>query len=135
MLVTQAIFQSMVARKYGKIINVASDTAKMAFPGVDMYSIAKSGVYLFSRELAKALGKYNINVNVISPGWSMDTNFVSAPKEVKDEMVRTRFIHEVPLARGTTPLDIAAAVAYLASDLSGDITGQVLSISGGSTMQ
>jgi len=135
MLVTQAVFQSMVERKYGKIINIASDTAKMAFPGVDMYSIAKAGVYIFSRGLAKALAKDNINVNVVSPGWSMDTNFVSAPKEVKDQMTKTRFLPETPLGKGTTPLDIAAAVAYLASDLAGDITGQVLSISGGSTMQ
>jgi NAD(P)-dependent dehydrogenase (short-subunit alcohol dehydrogenase family) len=135
MLVTQAVFSSMVAHKYGKIICIASDTAKMAFPGVDMYSIAKSGVYIFARGLAKALAKDNINVNVVSPGWSMDTNFVSAPKEIKDEMTKTRFIPETPLAKGTTVMDIASAVAYLASDLSGDITGQVLSISGGSTMQ
>jgi 2-hydroxycyclohexanecarboxyl-CoA dehydrogenase len=135
MLVTQAVFSSMAARKYGKIICISSDTAKMAFPGVDMYNIAKSGVYLFARGLAKALAKDNVNVNVISPGWSMDTNFVSAPKEIKDKMAKDRFIPETPLGKGTSTMDIAAAVAYLASDLSGDITGQVLSISGGSTMQ
>ncbi len=135
MLVTQAVFKSMVDRKYGKIINVASDTAKMAFPGVQMYSIAKSAVYVFSRGLAKQLAPSNINVNVVSPGWSMDTDFMKAPKAVKDEITKNRFIPETPLAKGTTTMDIAAAVAYLASDLSGDITGQVLSISGGSTMQ
>jgi NAD(P)-dependent dehydrogenase (short-subunit alcohol dehydrogenase family) len=135
MLVTQAVFSSMVARKYGKIISIASDTAKMAFPGVDMYSIAKSGVYIFTRGLAKALAKDNINVNIVSPGWSMDTNFVSAPREVKDQMTKTRFLPETPLGKGTTTMDIASAVAYLASDLSGDITGQVLSVSGGTTMQ
>jgi NAD(P)-dependent dehydrogenase (short-subunit alcohol dehydrogenase family) len=135
MLVTQAVFQHMVSRKYGKIINIASDTAKMAFPGVDMYSIAKAGVYVFTRGLAKALAKDNINVNIVSPGWSMDTDFLKAPKEVKDQMTKTRFIPETPLGKGTTVMDIASAVAYLASDLSGDITGQVLSISGGSSMQ
>ena len=135
MLVTQAIFQHMVGRKYGKIINVASDTAKMAFPGVDMYSIAKAGVYVFTRGLAKALAPSNINVNIVSPGWSMDTDFMKAPKEIKDQITKTRFLPETPLGKGTTVMDIASAVAYLASDLSGDITGQVLSISGGSTMQ
>jgi len=135
MLVTQAVFPSMVARKYGKIINISSDTAKMAFPGVQMYSIAKSGVYVFSRGLAKQLAPSNVNVNVISPGWSMDTNFVAAPRAVKDEMEKTRFLPETPLAKGTSTMDIASAVAYLASDLAGDITGQVLSISGGTTMQ
>jgi 2-hydroxycyclohexanecarboxyl-CoA dehydrogenase len=134
MLVTQAIVPSMIAKKYGKIINVASDTAKMVFPGVDMYSIAKGGVYIFSRGLAKAVAKDNINVNIVSPGWSMDTDFMKGPKEMK-EGAKKHFLGETPLGKGTTVMDIASAVAYLASDLSGDITGQVLSISGGSTMQ
>ena len=134
MLVTQAVFPHMVVRKYGKIINIASDTAKMAFPGVDMYSIAKAGVYIFTRGLAKALAKDNINVNIVSPGWSLDTDFMKGPKEMK-QGAEKRFLAETPLGKGTTVMDIAAAVAYLASDLAGDITGQVLSISGGSTMQ
>jgi 2-hydroxycyclohexanecarboxyl-CoA dehydrogenase len=134
MLMTQAVFPHMVARKYGKIINIASDTAKVSFPGVDMYSIAKAGVYIFSRGLAKALAKDNVNVNVVSPGWSMDTNFVKGPPEMKVDIAR-RFSADTPLGKGTTVMDIAAAVAFLASDLSGDITGQVLSVSGGSTMQ
>jgi NAD(P)-dependent dehydrogenase (short-subunit alcohol dehydrogenase family) len=134
MLVTQAFITSMVARKYGKIICVASDTAKMIFPGVDMYSIAKGAVYTFARGLAKAVAKDNINVNIVSPGWSMETNFVQGPKEMKDNIAK-QMVVGTPLNKGTTTMDMAAAVAYLASDLSGDITGQVLSISGGSTMQ
>jgi NAD(P)-dependent dehydrogenase (short-subunit alcohol dehydrogenase family) len=134
MLVTQAVFMSMVQRKYGKIVTISSDTAKLNFPGVQMYSIAKSGLYLFTRGLAKQLAPHNVNVNAVSPGWSMDTDFMKAPKELKEKMVKERFILETPLAKGTTIMDIAAAVAYLASDLSGDITGQILSISGGSTM-
>jgi NAD(P)-dependent dehydrogenase (short-subunit alcohol dehydrogenase family) len=134
-LVTQVIFQSMVAQKYGKIINVASDTAKMAFPGVNFYDFAKIGVTLFTRGLAKQLAKDNVNVNCVSPGWSMETDFMKAPPEVKQQAMKNHFIPETPLAKGTTTMDVAAAVAYLASDLSGDITGQVLSISGGSTMQ
>jgi NAD(P)-dependent dehydrogenase (short-subunit alcohol dehydrogenase family) len=134
MLVTQSIFQHMVARKYGKIICVASDTAKMAFPGVQMYSIAKGALYIFVRGLAKHLATSNINVNIVSPGWSMDTDFVKGPREMKENIAK-RFITDTPLGKGTTVMDIAAAIAYLASDISGDITGQVLSISGGSTMQ
>jgi 2-hydroxycyclohexanecarboxyl-CoA dehydrogenase len=135
MLVTQAVYQNMVEKKYGKIITIASDTAKMAFPGVNMYDISKSALYLFTRGLAKQLASNNINVNAVSPGWSMDTDFLKVSAEVKAELTHKRFIPETPLAKGTTPGDIAVAVAYLASDLSGDITGQVLSISGGSTMQ
>ena len=134
MLVTQAVFPQMVSRKYGKIINIASDTAKMAFPGVSMYTIAKGGLMIFTRGLAKALAPQNINVNCVSPGWSMETNFVKGPQEVKDSTAK-RFIGETPLGKGTTVMDIASAVAYLASDITADMTGQVLSISGGSTMQ
>jgi NAD(P)-dependent dehydrogenase (short-subunit alcohol dehydrogenase family) len=134
MLVTQAIVPSMIAKKYGKIICVASDTAKMIFPGVDMYSIAKGAVYTFARGLAKAVAKDNINVNIVSPGWSMDTNFVQGPQEMKAGIAKQMSVG-TPMGKGTTTMDIASAVAYLASDLSGDITGQVVSISGGSTMQ
>jgi 2-hydroxycyclohexanecarboxyl-CoA dehydrogenase len=134
MLVTQAVIPSMIEKKYGKIICVASDTAKMMFPGVDMYSIAKGGVFLFARGLAKGVAKDNINVNVVSPGWSMETNFVQGPKEMKDNVAK-HFVAETPMGKGTSTMDIASAIAYLASDLSGDITGQVVSISGGSTMQ
>jgi 2-hydroxycyclohexanecarboxyl-CoA dehydrogenase len=134
MLVTQAVIPYMIEKKYGKVISIASDTAKMVFPGVDMYSIAKGGIFVFARGLAKAVAKDNINVNVVSPGWSMDTDFMKGTKEMKDETAK-KFSADTPLNKGTTVMDIAAAVAYLASDLSGDITGQVLSISGGSTMQ
>lgn len=134
MLVTQAVFPQMAARKYGKIINITSDTTKLAFPQVSMYTIAKAGLVVFAREVARMLADKNINVNCVSPGWSMDTNFVKGPQEVKDNTAR-RFIGETPLGRGTTITDIASAVAFLASDISGDVTGQVFSISGGSTMQ
>ena len=134
MLVTQAVFPHMVARKYGKIVSIASDTAKMAFPGVQMYSISKGGVMLFMRGLAKQLAPSNINVNCVSPGWSMETNFVKGPQEMKEATAR-RFLSDTPLGRGATVMDIANAVAFLASDVSGYITGQVLSVSGGTTMQ
>ncbi|MBN1190852.1 MAG: SDR family oxidoreductase [Dehalococcoidales bacterium] len=134
MLVTQSVYPHMAERKYGKIINISSDTAKMAFPGVQMYSIAKSALYVFSRGLAKMAAPNNINVNVISPGWSMDTDFMKGTREMKEKTAQA-FSKDTPMNKGTSVMDIASAVAYLASDLSGDITGQVLSISGGSTMQ
>lgn len=132
MLVSQAVLPSMIEKKYGKIINVASDTAKMVWPMVSMYNIAKTGVYKFTRDLARTVVGDGIRVNCVSPGWSLDTDFAKVPDKKAAEAF---FLKETPAGRGTTPQDIAVAVAFFASDLTSDIVGQILSISGGSTFQ
>jgi hypothetical protein len=92
-----------------------------------MYNIAKAGVYKFTRDLAAAMIGHGIYVNSVSPGWSMDTDFAKVPdKKAAEEM----FKKETPVRRGTTARDIAVAVAFFASDLTLDIVGQILSISG-----
>ena len=134
MLVTQAVLPAMIERRYGKVINVSSDSAKQVSPflGVSMYNIAKTGVYKFTRDLAATVIGHGIHVNSVSPGWSMETNFAKVPdKKAAEE----HFRKETPLGRGTTPRDIGVAVAFFASDLTSDIVGQILSISGGSTFQ
>lgn len=130
MLCSQAVLPSMIARKYGKIVNIASDTAKMVWPSVSMYNIAKTGVYKFTRDLARTVVGEGINVNCVSPGWSMDTDFAKVPDK---KALEENFLKETPIGRGTTPQDIACAVAFFASDISSDIVGQILSVSGGST--
>ncbi len=132
MLCSQAVLPSMIEKKYGKIVNIASDTAKMVWPMVSMYSIAKIGVYKFTRDLARTVIENGINVNCVSPGWSMDTNFAKVPDKKAAE---AQFLKETPIGRGTTPQDIANAVAFFASDVSSDIVGQILSVSGGSSYQ
>lgn len=132
MLCSQAVLPAMIEKKYGKIVNIASDTAKMVWPMVSMYNIAKTGVYKFTRDLARTVIGDGINVNCVSPGWSLDTDFAKVPDKKAAEK---NFLKETPIGRGTTPRDIACAVAFFASDLSGDIVGQILSISGGSTFQ
>jgi len=134
MLVTQAVIPGMIERNYGKVVNISSDTAKHVAPhlGVSMYNIAKTGVYKFTRDLAASMIGKGINVNSVSPGWSLDTAFAKMPdKKAAEEM----FKKETPSGEGCTPRDIAVAVAFFASDLSSDIVGQILSISGGSTFQ
>lgn len=134
MLVTQAVLPGMIERNYGKVVNISSDTAKHVAPhlGVSMYNIAKTGVYKFTRDLAASMIGKGINVNSVSPGWSLDTAFAKMPdKKAAEEM----FKKETPSGKGCTPRDIAVAVAFFASDLSSDIVGQILSISGGSTFQ
>ena len=132
MLCSQAVLPSMIGKKYGKIINIASDTAKMVWPMVSMYNIAKTGVYKFTRDLARTVVGDGILVNCVSPGWSMDTAFAKVPDK---KALEVQFLKETPIGRGTTPQDIANAVAFFASDVSSDIMGQILSISGGSTFQ
>lgn len=131
MLCSQAVLPVMIANKYGRIVNIASDTAKLVWPLVSGYHIAKAGVYKFTRDLARTFVSHGILVNCISPGWSMDTDFMKGDKEAAEKS----FLAETPLGRGTTPQDIAHATAFFVSDVSSDIVGQILSISGGSSMQ
>lgn len=130
MFCAQAVLPAMLERKYGKIINISSSVAKMAFPGVSTYSMSKAAIYIFTRGLAKSVIKQGITVNSVAPGWSL-TNFDKTPPE---ELLK-RFLPDTPIGRGTTPQDIANMVTFLASDVSGDIVGQVICVDGGTTMQ
>ncbi len=130
MLCAQAVLPGMIERKYGKIINISSSAPKMAFPGVSTYSMAKAAIYIFTRGLAKSIIKQGITVNSVAPGWAL-TNFDKTPPE---EIIRLRN-PETPIGRGTTPQDVANTVAFLVSDVSEDIVGQVICVDGGTTMQ
>jgi NAD(P)-dependent dehydrogenase (short-subunit alcohol dehydrogenase family) len=128
MLVSQAVIPGMTERKYGKIVNISSGSIRAAF-GVSVYSISKSAVETFTRHLAKTVIGSGINVNCVSPGWSL-TNFVKGDKKELEK----RFLPNTPIGRGTSPEDIAYAVVYFASDISSDVAGQILDVTGGSTL-
>jgi NAD(P)-dependent dehydrogenase (short-subunit alcohol dehydrogenase family) len=130
LLCAQGVLPSMMERKYGKIINISSGSAKLHHPVVSTYPIAKGGLDVFTRYLATMVIGSGITVNSVAPGWSL-TNFVKGDKEE----FKQRFLPETPIGRGTEPQDIANVVAFLASDVSADIVGQVISVDGGSTMQ
>jgi 3-oxoacyl-[acyl-carrier protein] reductase len=130
MLCSQAVLPGMIERKYGKIINISSSVAKQAFPGVSTYAMSKAAIYVFTRSLAKMVIKQGITVNSVAPGWAL-TNFDKRPPE---EIVK-RFTPDTPIGRGTTTQDIANMVTFLASDVSGDVVGQVICVDGGATMQ
>jgi NAD(P)-dependent dehydrogenase (short-subunit alcohol dehydrogenase family) len=130
MLCTQAVLPAMLEHKYGKIVNISSDAAKMLNPDVSAYAIAKGGVMLFTRHLAKAVISSGINVNSVSPGWAL-TNFGAPDKEA----LKAYLIPQTPIGRPTSPQDIANMVAFLVSDVSADVVGQVISVDGGLTMQ
>jgi NAD(P)-dependent dehydrogenase (short-subunit alcohol dehydrogenase family) len=134
MLCCQAVIPSMIERKYGKIVNISSSSAKLVNPNVSMYGIAKGGIFIFTRSLARMVIGKGITVNSVAPGWSMTTDFVKADASAKEGM-KARFLPETPIGRGTEPEDIANTVAFLVSDVSSDIVGQIICVDGGSTMQ
>ncbi len=130
LLCAQAVLPGMMEHKYGKIVNISSSSAKVNHPVISVYTLAKGGINIFTRNLARMVIGSGITVNCVSPGWSL-TNFVKGDKEE----IKQRFLPETPIGRGTEPQDIANAVAFLASDVSEDIVGQVICVDGGSTMQ
>ncbi len=130
MFCSQAVLPGMIEHKYGKIVNISSSVAKQAFPGVSTYSMSKAALYVFTRGLAGMVIKQGINVNSVAPGWGL-TNF--DPRD--PEVIKKGFIPQTPRGKETTPQDIANAVAFLVSDVSAHIVGQILCVDGGSTMQ
>jgi 3-oxoacyl-[acyl-carrier protein] reductase len=128
---TKAVVPGMVERKYGKIINFSSDAAKMG--STNSYAAAKAGVLAFTRGLATQYGPSGINVNAISPA-IVNTNFSAG---LSDELVKNiseDFNARVPLRRTPTVADIANLVAFLASDVSKNITGQCIHVDSGLIM-
>jgi NAD(P)-dependent dehydrogenase (short-subunit alcohol dehydrogenase family) len=130
MLVSQAVLPHMKKRKYGVIVNIGSGSTHMYSHGVSTYAMAKGAVDTFTKQLATVEAKTGIRVNCVAPGPS-PTNFIKAPDK---QAVVDMLAKQIPMGRGATPADIANAALFLASDISGYITGQVLHVSGGSVM-
>lgn len=127
----KAAARSMVKNRYGRIVNVSSVSGLAGQAGQTNYSASKAGVIGFSKSLAKELGSRNITVNVVAPGFVP----TALTESVLTEENRQRAIEATPLGRLGTAEDVAAAVAFLASDEASFITGQVLSVDGGLVMQ
>lgn len=135
-LVSQAAVKYMKENNYGKIINISSIGGRTAslVTGVP-YAAAKGGVISLSRRLAKEVGKYNINVNVVAPGLIISGERMHRmfyEKTTKDE--QERILASIPLNRLGDMEDIANAVLFLASDDSKYMTGAVLDVNGGRFM-
>ena len=126
----KAVIPGMVKRKYGKIINFSSITAKMGRP--DSYTASKAGVSAFTRGLATEYGPSGINVNAIAPG-NVRTNLFGDLGEGANQFFE-RMAARTPLRRIQTVEDIANVVAFLASDVSKNITGQCLQVDSGLVM-
>jgi 2-hydroxycyclohexanecarboxyl-CoA dehydrogenase len=129
---TQAVLDSMIKNKYGKIINTGSGAAREGAAGFVVYSATKGGVIAFTRSLAKEVARYNINVNCICPG-PIATPALLKSIEGKPESLKA-YQDGIPLHRLGQPEDAASAVLFLASEEASFITGQTLGIDGGQVM-
>lgn len=131
--VTRAVLDSMIERRFGRIVSIASEAARAGSSGEAVYSGAKAGVMGFSRTVAREVAGYGINVNTVCPG-PTNTPLLQAEAEKNPKLIAA-LARAIPFGRPAEPAEIAAAVAFLASDDAAFLTGQALSVSGGMTMQ
>ncbi|ANT63947.1 MULTISPECIES: 3-oxoacyl-[acyl-carrier-protein] reductase [Prosthecochloris] len=126
---TKAVTRTMMKQRHGAIINIASIIGIMGNAGQANYGASKAGVIAFTKSTAKELASRNIRVNAVAPG------FISSKMtDALSEDVRKNMLDVIPLKRFGEPQDVANVVTFLASDLSGYITGEVINISGGMVM-
>lgn len=129
---SQAAQRFMVPQRYGKIVNFSS-TSALGNRGQLNYATAKAGIQGFTRTLAIELGKFNINVNAVAPGF-IETDMTRATAErmgIPFEELKQAAVERSLLGRTGKPIDVANAVLFLVSDESSFITGQVLYVRGG----
>ena len=127
-IVGRAVARGMIARRRGKIINIASINAQMVRPNIGNYCAAKGGIITLTKSMATEWGAYNINVNAIGPGYFLTdlTRPLSEDREF-DAWVRS----EVPLRRWGEPGDLVGLAVLLASPASDYISGQTIYVDGG----
>ncbi|TNY36911.1 SDR family NAD(P)-dependent oxidoreductase [Thermomonospora catenispora] len=128
-LLAQAVVPGMKELGGGRIIQIGSDVFERALPGMSAYVAAKGAQIGLTRSWARELGRYGITVNLVAPGWIP----VERHADVPAEDLRS-YIEDVPLGHIGVPDDVAAAVAFLASDAAGYITGERITVNGGHTI-
>ncbi len=125
----QAATKPMMKQRWGRIVNIASVVGQMGNAGQSNYVSAKAGLLGLTKSVARELASRNVTVNAVTPGY-IETDMTAG---LSDE-VKLEFTKQIPLGRMGTPSDIAAAVAFLASEEAGYVTGQTLSVNGGMLM-
>ena len=128
-LMTQAVMGSMLKARWGRIINITSVVGETGQAGQANYAASKAGLIGLTRSLARELASRTITVNAIAPGY-----IETAMTAVLTDEQRTAMTSQIPLARAGTDRDIAAAVAFLASEEASYITGHTLDVNGGMYM-
>jgi 3-oxoacyl-[acyl-carrier protein] reductase len=128
-LLTQAVIGSMIKGRWGRVINIASVVAQTGQAGQANYAASKAGLIGFTKSLAREVASRNITSNAVAPGL-----IETAMTAVLDEKQRGAMLSVIPLGRPGTDAEVAHAVAFLASDEAGYITGHVLDVNGGMHM-
>lgn len=130
-----AVLTGMAARGAGRVINVASDAARVGSSGEAVYAFCKGGLVSFSKTMARELARKQINVNVVCPGPTDTALFRDfAGEGEQGEKLKGALAKAIPFGRLGQPEDLPGIVAFLASDEASFITGQIISVSGGLTM-
>lgn len=125
----KAVNRIMMKQRYGRIVNLSSVTGLMGNMGQTNYAAAKAGILGMTKSYAREVTSRGITVNAVAPGF-IDTDMTEAmPEGAKDKI-----ISEIPMGRTGKPEDVAEAVAFLASEQAGYITGEVLRVDGGMAM-
>ena len=128
-LFSKAVIRTMIAAKYGRIVNIASVAGLMGNAGQANYAASKAGVIAFARSLAREVGARGITVNAVAPGF-----IATAMTDVLSEDVKKAYLEIIPMKKFGLPKDVASAVLFLLSDDAAYITGQVVSVNGGMYM-
>jgi 2-hydroxycyclohexanecarboxyl-CoA dehydrogenase len=141
---TRAVLDHMMERKYGRIISIGSDAARVGQLREVVYGGCKGALISMTKSLARELGRYGITVNVVCPGVVVPASkdFTASESMWSDDMLRIfgtpeaqeKIVKGIPLGRVGTAEDIANTVVFLASDRASFITGQTISVDGGYTM-
>ena len=140
---SKAVAGHMIERKWGRIVNLGSGVALVGRAGDTIYAASKAAVIGFTKSLSRELGRYNITVNCVVPGWTMPENpgdvgagsfWHGKSKEVYSPEYIEKQVKALPIRRVGIPRDVANMVVFLASDCASYVTGQTICVNGGAVI-